>query len=224
MSSHDRICRGCDKAFNTQHGFNNHINKCAAIVKIVSLEEELRMLCAVTRFGNRRFQFYEKELINGAKNPNYIELIQLIPQRFLQECAYRGRYGILPLCTYIYFTIPENRTVIHTEGQTNDIWTWNGREWQAVNRKDTLEMMLEFTFKIQADEYDRMPPSSKKNVLEPWYNYRNKLSFELTKKDFIHSLDVFIIDFYTRKILPMSYYTPKRKVKIILPDSEDDEQ
>ena len=217
-----RICRGCEKAFNTQHGFVNHVNKCRAIVKVDALEEELRVLRAVTRFGNRRFEFYEKEQINGRSNPKYVELLQLIPRHHLQECSKRASYGILSLCQYIYFTIPENRTVIHTEGQKDKIWTWNGREWQLVDRKDTLEMMLEFAFKLQADEYDKMESCPKKDMLEEWYNPRNKNSFEKRIKEYVMSLDVFIIDFYTRKVLPVSYFMPKRKARIIAPEDDDE--
>jgi uncharacterized C2H2 Zn-finger protein len=217
------MCNGCDKVFNTRHGYDNHINKCKALIKVTKLEQELRTWKAVSNLTETRLKFYERFPTKDNVNPNYEALLQLLPKSFLRQCTEWGRDGLLRLCTYIYFAIPENRTVIHADNHKDVIWTWNGRQFKLEGRRDTIEMMLDFAYKIQGDEYDKMEVSPKKEKLEPWYNPRSKHCYYKTNKEHIEALDVFITDFYTRTVLPESYYSVKRKAKLILPTKSDDD-
>jgi hypothetical protein len=203
----DLCCKGCDRVFNSSSGHYKHARSCKALIKVTQLENDLRLLKAVTNVTNR-YKFME-------------ENTELIPKDYLKKCVLLGRNGLTRLCYYFYFAIPENRTVMYAE-QKGKLWIWEERGWTLEDKRDSLEMMLEKTFAFQANTYAIIKDASTNEKLELWYNPHSKYYFlNEDKTQFMSELDAFITDFFTRKTLSSNFLPSK--MKIIPPESDDDD-
>lgn len=201
----DTVCKGCEKLFNTSTGYHKHTQSCKPYIKITQLENDLRLLKAVTNVTNR-CTFME-------------ENTDLVPKEYLKKCTLLGRNGLMRLCYYLYFAIPENRTVMYADKQPGKIWIWEERGWTLEDKNDSLEMMLDKTFELQANTYNSLKEVSSEK-LEVWYNAQSKYYFlNIDKKGFVMELDAFITDFYTRQVLSPNFQIHRPiNVKIIVPN------
>lgn len=202
-------CPGCDKIFNTKQGATNHKTRCGAITKVQRLQQEKAKV-------EEEFRLY-KTLHEIDKRLSFTNInTNLVPEQIARKYTLLGRKGVLPLCIYIYFGIPENMTVRYAEDHPNFIWIYTykhsdgliiNKEWTLLEKNDSLDMMIDTALSFQTKTFNDLSQTPLKAKIQNWFTETRQETFDKLKEtEYIPQLNEFIKDFYTRKPIDPKYF------------------